>query len=402
MRIGMMADVYKPHVSGITNYIDLNKRYLEKAGHEVFVFTFGDQDYRDDEPRVIRSPGLPLVDTGYYLSFRYTAAAKKLLQTMDVVHVHHPFLSGRLAIRYCQPLRIPIVFTNHTRYDLYAQAYLPILPEEISDGLLQAYMPPFCEAMSLVVSPSAGMADVLRRMGVTSHIEIIPNGVELQRFYQAEPRPRSEFGYTKNDVLLIYAGRLAPEKNLSFLLQAFAGVAQALDNVQLVIVGGGQKQNEEEIKQLVAALDIQRRVRFTGMVPYNDLPVYLAMCDAFVTASVTEVHPLSVIEGMASGLPVMGIQSPGISDTVEDGKTGFLSTEDLPAFTAKLTRLCLDASLRKQMGEAARRASTRYAIERTTRTMLDQYERLVSASRPIKERWDVRLRGILERFLNEP
>jgi len=61
MRIAMMADVYKPHVSGITNYIDLNKRYLEKAGHEVFVFTFGNQDYHDDEPRVIRSPGLPLV-----------------------------------------------------------------------------------------------------------------------------------------------------------------------------------------------------------------------------------------------------------------------------------------------------------------------------------------------------
>jgi len=76
MRIAMMADVYKPHVSGITNYIDLNKRYLEKAGHEVFVFTFGDQDYHDEELHVIRSPGLPLVDTGYYLSFRHTAAAK--------------------------------------------------------------------------------------------------------------------------------------------------------------------------------------------------------------------------------------------------------------------------------------------------------------------------------------
>ncbi len=139
MRIGMMADVYKPHVSGITHYIDLNKRYLEKAGHEVYVFTFGDQNYKDDDPRVIRSPGLPLVDTGYYLSFRYNRGAKKLLQTMDVVHVHHPFLSGRLALRYCEPVRIPIIFTNHTRYDLYAQAYFPILPEEISDGILQAY-----------------------------------------------------------------------------------------------------------------------------------------------------------------------------------------------------------------------------------------------------------------------
>jgi len=399
MRIAMMADVYKPHVSGITNYIDLNKRYLEKAGHEVFVLTFGDQDYHDDEPRVIRSPGLPLVDTGYYLSFRHTAAAKKLLQTMDIVHVHHPFLSGRLALRYCEPLQIPTVFTNHTRYDLYAQTYLPMVPEEISDGLLQAYMPPFCESMSLVISPSAGMEKILRGMGVTSPISIIPNGVELQSFYQAEPLSRADFGFKESDVLLVYTGRIATEKNLSFLLQSFAEVAQALTHVYLMILGGGQKQIEEETKQLAAKLNLNQRVRFTGFIPYETLPPYLAMCDAFVTASVTEVHPLSVIEGMASGLPVIGIDSPGIGDTIEDGKTGFLTTQDLVSFTAKLTRLCLDASLRKQMGDSALQASTRYAIEWTTKMMLEQYERLVYASRPRRENWAVRLRGLLEKFL---
>lgn len=399
MRIGMMADAYKPHVSGITNYIDLNKRYLEKAGHQVFVFTFGDQDYHDDERQVIRSPGLPIVNTGYYLSFNYNRAARKLLRTMDVVHVHHPFLSGRLALRYCEPLRIPIIFTNHTRYDLYAQAYLPILPEEISDGFLQAYMPPFCEAMNLVISPSEGMAGILRGMGVTAPIAVIPNGVELQLFYKAEPQSRADFGFTSGDILLIYTGRIATEKNLSFLLQAFAGVAQALDHVYLVVVGGGQKQIESEIQEITTKLKIEQRVRFTGMVTYENLPSYLAMCDAYVTASVTEVHPLSVIEGMASGLPIMGIDSPGLSDTVEDGVTGFLATEELAAFTAKLTRLCLDASLRKQMGDAARQASTRYAIERTTRVMLDNYERLVYSSRPRRESWEVRLRGLLEKYL---
>ena len=399
MRIGMMADVYKPHVSGVTHYVELNKRYLEKAGHQVFVFTFGDQDYKDDEPRVSRSPGLPLVDTGYYVSFSYSRSAKKLLQTMDIVHVQHPFLSGRLALRYCRPMRIPTVFTNHTRYDLYAQAYLPIVPVEISDGLLQAYMPPFCEAMDMVVSPSAGMAEVLRGMGVTSPIEIIPNGVDLQRFYKTEPLSRADFGYGREDILLIYTGRVASEKNLHFLLQSFAGVAGALDNVHLMVIGGGPKPIEEELLNLVAELDLGQRVRFTGMIPYEQLPSYLLMCDAFVTPSVTEVHPLSVIEAMACGLPVMGIHSPGVSDTVEDGKTGFLSDEDLPGFTARLTRLCLDTPLRRKMGDAARQASTVYAIERTAQILLGHYERLVYASKPRRESWAVRLRGFFENYL---
>ena len=166
MRIGMMADAYKPYVSGITNYIDLNKRTLESAGHEVYVFTFGDMDYTDDELRVIRNPGVPLADTGFYLSLRYKTASKKLLQTMDVVHVHHPFLSGRLALRYCRPKQIPVIFTNHTRYDLYAQARLPLMPVEVSQSMLQAYMPDFCSAVDMVISPSPGMEKILRQYGV--------------------------------------------------------------------------------------------------------------------------------------------------------------------------------------------------------------------------------------------
>lgn len=399
MRIGMMVDTYKPHVSGITNYIDLNKRYLEKAGHEVFVFTFGDLEYQDDEPRVFRSPGLPLADTGYYLSLRYSRAARKVLQTMDVAHVHHPFLSGRLALHYCRPLEIPIIFTNHTRYDLYAQAYLPIVPEELGQSLLQAYMPSFCAAMDLVISPSAGMEKILRQLGVESRIEIVPNGVDLRPFHEASPLSRAEFGYKEDDILLVYAGRVAVEKNLDLLLRSFAGVSQALDNVRLLIVGGGPKPIQEELNSLIVELGIVNRVRFTGMINYNELPSYLAMCNVFVTASVTEVHPLSVIEGMAAGLPIVGIQSPGVGDTVEEGVTGFLSTHDLAAYTAKLTRLCLDPKLIRQMGASARKASTQYAIERTSQLILKHYERLVYDSQPRQRRWDARLRNMLGRFL---
>jgi glycosyltransferase involved in cell wall biosynthesis len=399
MRIGMMVDAYKPYVSGITNYIDLNKRALEKEGHEVYVFTFGDLDYQDDEPRVIRNPGLALADTGYYLSLRYKTAHKKLLRTMDVVHVHHPFLSGRLAVNYCRRPQIPIIFTNHTRYDLYAKARLPYMPEEVSQSMLQAYMPDFCAAVDLVISPSEGMKKVLRQYGVDGHIEVVPNGVDLGHFYAAQPLARADFGFTEQDILLVYAGRLAPEKNLEFLMRAFAGVAQVFPNVHLLIVGGGQKQFEDELKPLPSHLGISNRIHFVGMISYDRLPSYLAMCDAFVTASVTEVHPLSVIEAMATGLPILGIDSPGVGDSVSDRETGLLATDDLASFTAKMTYLCMDSTLRKRMGLAAREASAQYDISRTTKIMLGHYMRLCQNTKPIKRSFDERLQAVLEEFL---
>jgi 1,2-diacylglycerol 3-alpha-glucosyltransferase len=396
MRIGMMTDVYKPHVSGITTHISLNKEYLEKAGHEVFVFTFGDLDYGDAEARVVRTPGLALTDTGYTLSFRYNRRAKALLQTMDLVHVHHPFLSGRLALRYCRPLRIPIVFTNHTRYDLYAQAYLPFLPEGFSDTFLQTYMPSFCQAVDLVISPSAGMGEVLKKLGVSSPIEIIPNGVDLQLYHGAREDCRQAHGFEEGEILLIYSGRLGPEKNLDFLIRAFAGTAEAVKNSHLLIVGGGPE--EGAMKQLADQSGASRRIHFAGMLPYNEMPRTLSMCDIFVTASVTEVHPLSVIEAMAAGLPVVGIHSVGVGDTVEDGDTGYLSSLDQAAFAAFLTRLCMDGDLRSKMGMAARNASRKYAIENTSQLMIERYDKLLSEFAPHRRGLGYTFRNLLEKL----
>lgn len=401
MRIGMMTDTYKPYISGVTNYIDLNKQLLEAAGHEVYVFTFGELDYQDDDPHIVRTPGLQVGDTGFYLSLSYKAQARKLLQTMDLVHVHHPFLSGRLALRYCRARQIPVIYTNHTRYDLYAHARVPIIPEELAQSVLQAYMPHFCEAVDLVISPSEGMKKIMREFKVESHIEVVPNGVDLKRFYNSKPLSRVEFGYKEKDILLIYAGRIAPEKNLEFLLQSFAGVAQVVPNAHLLILGGGQKEHEEATLPLPEQLGIPDRVRFFGLIDYNELPSYLAMGDAFVTASVTEVHPLSVIEAMATGLPVMGIESPGVGDTVTDGETGLLApTADIAPFTAKLTQLCLNNAMRKKMGLAAREAAKEYDIKRTAKIMMKHYDRLKKNSRPIKKRsLDERLISILRESL---
>lgn len=394
MRIGMMVDVYKPHISGITNYIELNKKYLEARGHDVFVFTFGNLDYPDTESNIIRSPGMPLVDTGYYLNFRYSAEARRLLQTMDIVHVHHPFLSGRLALRYCRPINIPIVFTNHTRYDIYAQTYVPMLPDEVSEILLQTYMPNFCEAVDLVVAPSPGIARVLRQLGVEAHIEVIPNGVEIARFQRAEPSNRALYGFHKDELLYVYTGRLAPEKNLPVLLEAFRGAAEAVPNLHLILIGSGPK--EEELKKMVADWPASNRIHFIGRVPYDEIPGFLAMCDVFVTASVSEVHPLSVIEAMGAGLPVIGTHSVGVGDSVIDGETGLLTEPTAPAFASLMTLLALQPELRHKFGENARKASRQYDIHRTVSIMLEHYQRLVYHTRPLRQG----LRARWRRFWN--
>lgn len=379
MKIGMMADIYKPHVSGVTNYISLNKRFIEAQGHEVYIFTFGDKSIIEDEENVIRSPGLPVIDTGYYVNFRYQREARRLLQSMDVVHVHHPFLSGTLAMRYCRPRNIPIVFTNHTRYDLYTHAYFPILPEGFGETAMKAYLPPFCRSCNMVIAPSKGIAEVMQGLGIDTDIEVVPNGVDLEPFRQkSTPIERSQFKISEDTVVLIYIGRLGPEKNLTFLIRAYGGISEAFNNVQLVLVGDGPER--ENLQSLVGHMGLTERVHFTGLVPYQQIPQYLTMADIFVTASITEVHPLSLIEAMAAGRPVLGINSPGVGDTVENGITGFLSSNNIASYTAKMVLMITDKDKRAQMGRQAFQRSENYSIRKTTQVMIQHYDRLIHSS----------------------
>lgn len=394
----MMADAYKPHVSGITNYISLNKRFLEELGHEVYVFTFGgDVKEEDNERNVIRTRGMPLVDSGYYISVRYNDEAQRVLQSMDIVHVHHPFTSGQLAFRYCKPNNIPIVFTNHTRYDIYAQVYLPIVPEAMWDAFLKAYMPSFCRSCDLVIAPSAGLKEVLIHLNVESEIEVVPNGIEIEPFQNPSDRiPRSMFNIGEEDILLTYMGRLGPEKNLSFLLQSFSAIAKSFNGVHLLFVGGGaERQNLEDQARY---LDIGDKVHFTGQIPYEKLPAYLVSADAFVTASISEVHPLSMIESMAAGLPAVGIQSPGIADIIEDGVNGLLApTQDLAIFTAKIARIVSDHEFRRHLATNARESAHAYSISRTGIIMLSHYERLFAEAQKKKRKFRINFRRIFRK-----
>ena len=392
MRIGMMADAYKPFISGVTIHISLLKRYLELAGHEVFVFTFGEDPDVEEEENIIRTPGMPLVDSGIYFNLRYSVPNQRLLRTMDIAHVHHPFFSGGLALLYCQPRGIPILFTNHTRYDLYAQFYTPNpIPEVFGDVVVRTYVPKFCRACDLVVAPSPGIKEVLRKFGVEGNVEVVPNGVDLAPFQeQVEPIRRSELGFREDQVILTYMGRLGPEKNLPFLLRAFKGVALTYDQAGLLILGDGPER--DNLVEQTRLLGITDRVHFTGMIPYSQLPRYLAAADAFVTASVTEVHPLSVIESMATGLPVLGIQSPGVGDIVAHGETGLIVDEqDLAVFTATMARLVTDTDLRRKMSDRAREAAKLYEAERTTKLIVEKYKQLIESKSGQK-------RGLRNRF----
>lgn len=371
MRIGMVTACYKPVMNGVTRMISLYKQQLEALGHDVLIFTLGEPDPAGDEPGVVRSPGIPAGNTGYYISMRYTHEAQELLAEMEIIHCHHLFMSVEMAHRYG---RCPVVYTNHTRYDLYTGAYIPI-PQPTADAIMRQIWPDFTDLADVIVTPSASVRQIMLDFGVRQPIQVIENGVDLRPFrHPHAPLTKAALGILETATLFVYVGRLSPEKNLPLLLEQFAIAHDIAPHIHLLLIGRGTMQ--AALKQQAQELGIAAAIHFIGALEYADIPNYLAAADAFVTASVTEVHPLTIIEAMAAGLPVAAPAAPGIIDTVQPYRSGLLTHYPEQGLAAAMVGLALDAPRRQAMGDAARADSERFDICHTVNKTVALYERL--------------------------
>ena len=371
MKIGMVTACYKPVINGVTQMVVLYKKQLEAVGHEVFIFTLGDPDPAGEDENVIRSPAMAVGSEGYYAAMRYTTAAQKMLGQMDIIHCHHLFMSVDLAHRYG---RCPIVYTNHTRYDLYTGNFIPIA-QQTGDAIMRQVWPEYTDLADVVITPSASVRDVMLDFGVRRPIEVIENGVDLRPFINpSAPKTKTELGIPETAVLLIYVGRLAVEKNMETLLRQTAVAHDIAPDIHLVIIGDGR--SRLDLQRLAVELGMDGYTHFLGSIPYDEISNHLAAADLFVTASVTEVHPLTIIEAMAASLPIAATASPGIKDIVDAGVTGFLAADPATGLAAAIVGLATNPARLREMAMAAQEASTRFDINHTVENTMKLYGRL--------------------------
>jgi 1,2-diacylglycerol 3-alpha-glucosyltransferase len=372
MRIGMVTATYKPVVNGVTRMVSLLKRELEAAGHEVTIFTFGEPDPAGDEPGVIRSPAIPLGTTGYYFSVRYNRRAQERLRQMDILHCHHLLMGVEMAHRYGA---CPIVYTNHTRYDLYRTVYVPF-PLPAADAIMRQIWREFSDFCDIVVTPSASVRQVMLDLGVRRPIRVIGNGIDLADYRRpGRPLYKPDLGIPAQGVLGVYVGRLSAEKNVEMLLAQFAIAHNVAPDLHLLLAGAGPL--AESLRQQARELGVAQHVHFAGLVEPGKIPNYLAAADLFVTASLSEVHPLTVIEAMAAGLPIVGPVAPGLTDLVVSGRTGLLTPQVAGGLAAALAALAHNPELRRCLGDEAARHSEPYDIKRVVSHTVALYEWLL-------------------------
>lgn len=256
---------------------------------------------------------------------------------------------------------IPSLYTEHSN----------LRPEE---RLLWRAQPAFSRLASVVIADAAGVREVLiAEHGLApERVEVIYNGIDLAA-YGVMPRAeaRAALGLPAEARLLGTVARLVPIKHQALMLQALARIRHS---THLVIAGDGPLRGE--LESLAASLGLAGRVRFLGR--RDDVPTVLAALDGFVLTSLSEGLPISVIEAMAAGLPVVATAVGGLAELVESDRTGLLvPSGDVEALAAALNRL--DAETGAAWGQAGRAvAEARYSRQAMVEAYQAVYERCLT------------------------
>ena len=209
---------------------------------------------------------------------------------------------------------------------------------------------------------------------------IIPNGIPVDAFSNAaasRATTRRKLGLAEGALVVVSVGRLSPEKNHAMLLNAFSRVAGDVPTLDLLIVGEGPL--EERLAALANRLGVAERVRFLGN--RTDIPEILAASDIFVLASNWEGNPLTVMEAMSAGLPVICTAVGGVPELVTHGVTGCLvPSGDINALAGVMAELAGDPTRRVTLGAAAaREAPQRFNVSRMAAAYAALYEQLAVA-----------------------
>ncbi|GGR34304.1 glycosyltransferase [Deinococcus ruber] len=380
MRIGFVTATYLPSRNGVATSSALFARGLRDLGHEVRIFA-PIHPAQQPEEGVYRLPSMSWGAPPDYPLLLWPSrpvVARQPLFDLDIIHTMHPFLSGQLAALWSRRIAayrkrpVPLVFTAHTQYEQYL--HYARVPRRAGTSLMRAHVAAFARQADRVLVPGRAMAQMLALYGYAGEVTTLPNPVDLEVFAAATGKGiRAEYGIPDTAPLVLSLGRLAPEKNLETLLLAFEAARTLRPELRLLVVGDGPSR---------AALSARagEGVIFAGGVPYARVPEILAASDVFLTASESEVLPMSMIEALASGAPLVAAHSPAALDLIQDGVNGLLSTADPAALAAALLEALRPGRL-PLLRQHARASALSYDVRARSADLLGIYQALLGKER---------------------
>lgn len=399
MRIGLFTDMYLPSINGISYVLQIMQKELSAKGHEVFIFAPASnlKAHEPDDPSyVYRFPAVEGIFFDEYLTsvfFPPTQYRKIKALNLDLIHFFTPGQIGLMGMYVAIGQDIPLVGQYSTDVYRYVEDYPLVLPGSIALAMtlpvvLKLTPSELAKAMlalrpkrsltawhkqlvmrmhqiihdrcDAVIALSPKMKNQLDSWGCKQETLLLPTGVDAIQPKKADSiaRFKKENGLVSSDKILLYAGRLAREKNLELLIDMLPAVVREHPEVKLVLAGGYS--DRKAIEEYAHQSSVRDHIRFSGRYTREDVGAIYGAADVFVFPSLTDTQGLVVNEAAAAGLPIVMCDAH-VSEIFIANKTGLLAENKPESFARRVSTLLSDEKLRADLGKNAQVRASEYS-----------------------------------------
>jgi glycosyltransferase involved in cell wall biosynthesis len=390
MKIILFTDTFLPQINGVVTSVVNFSRELAKKGHIVYIFTtkkkrqpkinLGKNVYIHYFPSgnwFIDYPDLRLVNPQIVKTMSMVSKIKP-----DIIHVNAPSPHAWTALLCARVYKIPIIGTYHTLIsDFLKHSKMKHVNPKIGKKLTWDYTRAYYNNLDLVIAPSEAIRKELIGQKIKKEIKVVSNGVDTNLFYPEKMQKKG------NRVL--HVGRISYEKNIDVLLKAFKIVLRKIPDARLDIVGEGP--NLEELRLMSRKLNIDKNVRFLGRIEHTRLRQVYCAYDTFATASTIETEGLVILEAMACGLPVIGVNCRAIPYIVKNDFNGYVAEPYNEREIAEgIKRIMMNAKLRQRFSLNSIKTSKKFSLENSVQAIEKIYERTASEKKKKDKNWAFR------------
>lgn len=387
MKIAIFTETYPPYINGVATQSYMLKKMYEELGHEVLVVTVGSEKQRKTKlvDGVVYVPGILLKKLyKYRVAIPIGNMRKKFPINFkpDVIHIQNEFGIGEIGLEVAKKEHVPVVYTLHTEYDKFL-FYIGLKHfTEFSRNISAKYFTRFSKNATIITSMSAKAQAYIDRQKVDKKVVVLSNAVEYKKFLPTPERIafreefRKKYGIADSTKLFVFVGRIGAEKNISELIDNFMYCDFPRDLARLVVIGGGP--DLEDLRNKVASKGFEDRIYLLGPIEHTQIPKYLHAMDYYTTASLSEMHSLSMLEAMASGLFALVKHDAPNENQIISGKNGYQwdSKEDFKQVFSRVLNMSKEEQ--EQLKTNVLEYSKNNDFKKQAQELIKIYERAIS------------------------
>ena len=381
MKILLTSDMYENQINGVSGSVITLRDELRKKGHDVRVLTLS----KDNQSKMVKTDyligsfSIPLYpDTRQTLKFNDPIIDDIIKWNPDIIHIQTEFAICKISKKIAKACNCPFITTSHTFWEDYTGYLIP--SKRLGKIIARKVVRSAYNGAKAVIIPTEKMRDVLVRYGIEAPIYAIPTGIDLERFQKKislieKAKLKGKLNIPNKAKILVSIGRIAKEKNLDEIIDYLPSLIEKDDNIILLI--GGDGPHKKDLENKVKKMNLEKYVRFTGMIPPKYTYKYFQLGDVFVCASTSETQGITYIEAQACSLPLVCRYDKCLDNVIENGVNGFTySTKK--EFIDSIFKILKSNSLHKKMKLNAKQTSNKFSKEKFGDDVEALYNKIVN------------------------